>query len=76
MSLPLIQNKTAVLGKGENSNLVMGAVNSVKSFGSIFGSALAGFIYELGAKLPFVFGFIAFFLSAVCMYAFCRNEKI
>ncbi|MBQ5771674.1 MAG: MFS transporter, partial [Clostridia bacterium] len=75
VSLPLIQNKTAELGKGENSNLVMGAVNSVKSFGSIFGSALAGFIYELGAKLPFVFGFIAFFLSAVCMYAFYRNEK-
>ena len=75
VSLPLIQNKTAALGKGENSNLVMGAFNSMKSFGSIFGSALAGFIYELGAKLPFVFGFAAFFLSAACMYAFCRNER-
>ena len=53
----------------------MGAFNSMKSFGSIFGSALAGFIYELGAKLPFVFGFAAFFLSAACMYAFCRNER-
>ena len=75
VSLSLIQNKTAALGKGENSNLVMGAVNSVKSFGSIFGSALAGFIYELGAKLPFVFGFAAFFASAVCMYAFYRYER-
>jgi len=54
----------------------MGAFNSVKSFGSIFGSALAGFIYELGAKLPFVFGFFAFLLSAVCMYAFYRSERI
>ena len=31
VSLPLIQNKTASLGKGENSNLVMGAFNAVKS---------------------------------------------
>lgn len=75
VSLPLIQNKTAALGKGENSNLVMGAFNSVKSFGSIFGSALAGFIYELGAKLPFVFGFTAFFASAVCMFFFWKREK-
>lgn len=65
ISVPLMQNRAAVLGEGKNSNLVMGAFNAVKSFGSIFGSALAGFLYEWSPKTPFVFGFAAFALAAV-----------
>jgi len=53
----------------------MGSFNAVKSFGGIFGSALAGFIYEIDAKLPFVFGFVAFALAAAVMYIFCRTEN-
>jgi len=75
ISLPLAQNRAAALGKGSDSNLVMGSFNAVKSFGSIFGSALAGFIYELGAKLPFVFGFAAFAAATAMMALFCREEK-
>lgn len=75
ISLPLAQNRVAELGKGEDSNLVMGAFNAIKSFGSIFGSALAGFIYEAHAKLPFVFGFAAFAVATVMMMLFCREEK-
>ncbi len=75
ISLPLSQNLAAELGKGRDSNLVMGSYNAVKSFGSIFGSALAGFIYEIHAKLPFVFGFVAFAAATLMMVLYCREEK-
>ncbi len=75
ISLPLAQNRVATLGKGSDSNLVMGSFNAVKSFGSIFGSALAGFIYEINAKLPFVFGFAAFAAATALMAMFCREER-
>jgi len=75
ISLPLTQNSAARLGQGRDSNLVMGAFNAVKSFCSIFGSALAGFIYEFGAKLPFVFGFVAFAAATLMMLLFCREDR-
>ena len=75
ISTPLAQNRAAELGKGKDSNLVMGAFNAVKSFGSIFGSALAGFIYEVHAKLPFVFGLVAFAAATLMMMLLCREEK-
>ena len=75
ISVPLMQNRAAVLGAGENSNLVMGALNAVKSFGSIFGSALAGFLYEWNPKLPFVFGLAAFALAAATALTMARAEK-
>jgi len=75
MSLPLTQTLAAQLGKGKDSNLVMGAFNAAKSFGSIFGSALAGFIYEIHAKLPFVFGFTAFAAATFMMLLLCREES-
>lgn len=75
ISTPLEQNLAAKLGKGESSNLVMGAFNAVKSFGSIFGAALAGFIYEVHVKLPFVFGFAAFAAATLMMVLLSREEK-
>ena len=75
VSTPLEQNIAAELGKGKNSNMVMGAFNAVKSFGSIFGAALAGFIYEAHAKLPFVFGFVAFAAATLMMLLLSREEK-
>lgn len=74
ISVPLFQNRAAALGAGEHSNLVMGSVNAVKSFGSIFGSALAGFLYEWSPKMPFVFGLIAFALAAVMTGLMARSE--
>lgn len=64
VSVPLMQNRAAVLSSGPQSNQVMGAFNAVKSFGSIFGSALAGGLYAFWPKLPFVFGLFAFALAA------------
>lgn len=75
ISSPLAQDKAAALGAGRDSNLVMGSFNAVKSFGSIFGSALAGLIYEIHAKLPFVFGFAAFAAATLLLLMFCREEK-
>ena len=75
ISVPLMQNRAAVLGQGENSNLVMGAFNATKSFGQIFGSALAGFLYEWTPKMPFVFGFVAFALAAGLAVMMVRAEK-
>ncbi|MBQ8151002.1 MAG: MFS transporter [Clostridia bacterium] len=75
VSVPLMQNRAAVLGAGEGSNLVMGAFNAMKSFGSIFGSALAGFLYEWMPKMPFVFGCGAFALAALMALLMARSEK-
>lgn len=75
ISLPLEQDRAAALGAGENSNLVMGSFNAIKSFGSIFGSALAGFIYEINVRLPFVYGFVAFAAATVLMLFYCLEEK-
>ncbi|MDO4739126.1 MAG: MFS transporter [Eubacteriales bacterium] len=75
ISLPLAQNRVAELGQGQDSNLVMASFNAIKSFGSIFGSALAGFIYEINAKLPFAFGFLAFAAATGLMLLFCKEEK-
>ena len=75
ISVPLMQNRAAVLGAGETSNLVMGAFNAVKSFGSVFGSALAGLLYEWGPKVPFVFGMIAFAMAALMSVLMARAEQ-
>ena len=75
--IPMAKEKgaAAVLGAGEGSNLVMGAFNAMKSFGSIFGSALAGFLYEWMPKMPFVFGCGAFALAALMALLMARSEN-
>ena len=75
VSVPLLQNRAAVLGEGEHSNLVMGSFNAVKSFGNIFGAALAGFLYEWTPKMPFVFGFGAFALATALALLMAKGEK-
>ncbi len=75
VSLPLTQNRAAELGRGKESNLVMGAINSIKSFGGIFGALSAGFAYEISPRLPFILGFCGFALAAVFALRFWRIEK-
>ncbi len=75
ISTPLSQSMVAELGEGSDSNLVMGASNAVKSLGNIFGSLFAGFIYEINAKLPFVFGFIAFAAASALMVLYWQMER-
>ena len=75
VSVPLMQNRAAVLGEGEHSNLVMGSFNAMKSFGNIFGAALAGFLYEWTPKMPFLFGFAAFALATLLALMMARDER-
>ena len=75
ISLPLTQNMAAELGRGPDSNLIMGAFSSMKSFGSIFGSLFAGFFYEVNARLPFIFGFVAFLLATAMTLVYWRMEQ-
>ncbi|MBQ3079060.1 MAG: MFS transporter [Clostridia bacterium] len=75
ISLPLSQSSAAYHGQGKDSNLVMGSFNAVKSFGSIFGSALAGFMYEFHVKLPFIFGFATFIIATIAIIAFVKADE-
>lgn len=54
VSLPVLQNMVARQADLRHKNLVMGFYNATKSLGSIVGSLMAGFVYSLGAKLPFI----------------------
>ena len=64
---PLLQNLIASNSSGDNSNLVMGFYNSVKSLGGIVGALLSGLLYAVGPKLPFVFGLLAYLIALACM---------
>ena len=75
ISTPLFQSMVAELGRGGDSNLLMGLSNAVKSLGNIFGALFSGFIYEISARLPFVFGFIAFAAASALMAAYWRMER-
>ncbi len=74
ISLPLAQNMVAELGRGKDSNLILGAFNSVKSFGGIFGALFAGFAYGTSPKLPFVLGFLGFALATLFAACFHRID--
>ena len=54
VSLPVLQHMVAVQADPKQKNLVMGFYNATKSLGSIVGSLMAGFLYELQVKLPFI----------------------
>ena len=54
ISLPLVQHMSAEESDPAQKNLVMGFYNATKSLGGIVGSLMAGFLYELQVKLPFI----------------------
>ena len=64
--LPLIQSILAKFNKSENDGgVLVGLFNSMRSFGMIFGSLTAGFIYAVGPKLSFVMSGTAFFIAII-----------
>lgn len=73
--LPLLQSIVADNARGENSTLVMGFYNAVKSLGGIFGALAAGSLYTYNPKYPFVCGMIAFGLAAGFALAFYTGSK-
>ena len=54
VSVPVLQDMVATRADPAQKNLVMGFYNATKSLGSIIGSLLAGFLYAIHVKLPFV----------------------
>lgn len=77
ISVPVLQSLITSKAEKKTSNLVMGFYNAMKSLGGVLGALFAGFIYEIGPKLPFLFaaiGFcIAFLLALVYVGRSNRN---
>lgn len=66
ISVPIIQDLVASADKKQNSNMVMGFYNAIKSFGGIIGALLAGFTYIVSPLTPFVFCALGFVVATVC----------
>lgn len=65
---PLIQDCVAREATDSNRNLMMGFYNASRSLGMIGGALFAGFLYNYGARLPFVLAGICFALAAVILW--------
>jgi len=78
VSLPVLQHLAAVQADPAQKNLVMGFYNATKSLGSIIGSLMAGFLYGIHFRLPFIVVAAAYGLSIVAAALYllrCRKEK-
>ena len=71
--IPLQQSVVSDSSTSENNGLVMGFFNAVKSLGMIGGSLIAGFIYEMGANLSFLFACVFFIIAAVLSYIYAKR---
>lgn len=77
VSLPVLQNMVAAQAAPAQKNLVMGFYNATKSLGSIIGSLMAGFLYAVHIKLPFLMVAAAYGTSILAALLFLiRTEKI
>ena len=77
VSLPVLQHTVAVQAEPAQKNLVMGFYNATKSLGSIIGSLMAGFLYELQAKLPFAVVTASYAVSILAAMGYlvkCRKK--
>ncbi|MBQ6719947.1 MAG: MFS transporter [Oscillospiraceae bacterium] len=63
VSLPVLQHMAAVQADPAQKNLVMGFYNATKSLGSILGSLMAGFLYGIHIRLPFLVVAVTYGLS-------------
>ena len=76
VSVPVLQNMVANEATIHQKNLVMGFFNATKSLGSIAGSMIAGFIYSLHVKLPFICTFVIYALGVITALGYMRYRKI
>ncbi len=73
--LPLIQDMLAKFNKSDGGGgVLVGLFNSMRSFGMVFGSLTAGFIYAVGPKLAFVLSGVAFFIAII--FAILTNRQL
>ena len=75
VSLPVLQHMVAVQADPAQKNLVMGFYNATKSLGSIVGSLMAGFLYELQAKLPFAVVAVAYGVSILAAVGYLIHSR-
>ncbi len=60
ISVPVLQSLVSGRASSQNSNLVMGFYNAIKSLGMVAGSLIAGFVYDYNPKFPFMLAAISF----------------
>lgn len=70
--IPLQQSIITKLSKGNYGSL-MGIFNSSKAIGQVAGSLTAGFIFDLGNKLPFLLSAIIVFIAFIILLPTSSN---
>ena len=70
--IPLQQSIITKLSKGNYGSL-MGFLNSSKAIGQVTGSLTAGFIFDLGNKLPFLISSVIVFVSFIILIPLNSN---
>ena len=68
VDIPLMQ-ALSIEADPQGHGMVAGLFQSVKSFGMVGGSLVAGFMYEMSTQTPFVMAVVAFGLAAVATFA-------
>ena len=75
VSLPVLQHMVAAQADPAQKNLVMGFYNATKSLGSIIGSLMAGFLYAVHIKLPFIVVVVTYGLSLLAAVGYLIQSK-
>lgn len=70
---PMLQSTISLLKVRDKGTLV-GIFNSMRSLGNVGGSLFAGFIYDTGPRLSFVFSATAFFIAMMAAVIFAKRE--
>lgn len=73
--LPLIQSILSQQGNGKESGILAGLFYSCVSFGKVIGPLLAGILYGIGNRLPFLVTFGVFVLATLLAILRSRMEK-
>lgn len=73
--VPLLQDLCARKSTKKDSDMVMGFYNAMKSLGMIAGALFAGFLYEVGVKLSFLFATLLFLICMILMFIYYRKSK-
>ncbi|MEG1459467.1 MAG: MFS transporter [Acetivibrio sp.] len=76
--IPLTQELVSSQANREDSSIVMGFYNGIKSLGGVLGALLAGFLYTFHKLSPIWFGGAAFVMAALIGIRYinlCRGKK-
>lgn len=74
IQLPILQS-FAVENTKDNAGLLSGIFNAFKSLGEMFGALIAGFIYALNSKFPFLVSMIALFIAFIILIVYSKYKK-